>query len=181
MRRILLLVVSALALTLAVPAAASAHHGRGRHRHHHHHHHAKAHHARTEHFGAGANTSPSAPPDAGTVDSFTNGVLTIRLADGSTVSGKVTADTNINCVPAVQSPAPTAATAHDGGWGDRGDQGDDGQGDDHQDGGRCHGQSACTVADLVPGAVVHEAILKLGGNGAEFKLVLLVKQQQATS
>jgi len=175
MRRILLLVVSALALALTVPAVASAHHGRGHHRRHHHH--VKAHHTRTEHFGASANTSPGAPPDAGRVASFTNGVLTITLADGSTVSGKVTNDTEINCVQAGQAPAPSAAAAHDGGWGD--DQGD--QGDDQGGHARCHGQSACTTADLVPGAVVHEAILKIGGNGAEFKLVLLVKQQQAAS
>ncbi len=181
MRRILLLVAGLLALALAVPGAASAHG-----HHHRHHHKVKAHHTRLKHFGAAANTSPStpsAPGDAGRVASFTGGVLTITLADGSTVSGKVTNDTEINCVPAVQTPTPTAGTARDGGGsGDQGDQGDD-QGDqsggDHH--GRCHGQSACTVADLVPGAVVHEAILKIGANGAEFKLVLLVKQQPAAS
>jgi hypothetical protein len=159
-------------------------HGRGHHRHHHH---AKAHHARLEHFGAPANTSPSgdqsAPGDAGRVASFTNGVLTITLADGSTVSGNVTSDTEINCM------AQGATASRDGG-GDQGgqsgdqqgsdqpgnDQGDDnGQGDD--DGGQQSQQPSCGTADLVAGALVHEAILKLGGNGAEFKLVLLDQQQ----
>lgn len=167
MRRILLLVAGALALALAVPGIASAHRGHAarshHHRHHRHDHGAKAHHTST----------PSAPADAGRVASFTGGVLTITLADGSTVGGKVTNDTVIGCVPAVQTPAPTAAAAHDGGWNGQGGQGD------QRGHGRCHGPSACTTADLVPGAVVHEAILKLGANGAEFKLVLLVKQPAA--
>lgn len=174
MRRILLLVIGVLALAIAVPSAASAH---GRHHHHHH----KAKHARVKHFGGKANVDPAgpaAPGDAGTVASFdqTTGLLTITLADGSTVSGKVTSDTNINCIPAQTTPAPTATASHDGGSGDQGgDQGDDDQGDHHS--GHCGGQTACDASDLVPGAVVHEAILKLGPTGAEFKLVLLVKQQ----
>jgi hypothetical protein len=172
-RRILLLVIGALALAIAVPSVASAH---GRHHHHHH----KAKHARVKHFGGKANVDPAgpaAPGDAGTVASFdqTTGLLTIALADGSTVSGKVTSDTNINCIPA----QPTATASHDGGSDNQGDddQGDQGdQSGDHHEG-HCSGQSACTAADLVPGAVVHEAILKIGSTGAEFKLVLLVKQQ----
>jgi hypothetical protein len=174
MRRILLLVVSAVALALAVPAAASAHGGHHRHRHHH----VKAHHARTEHFGASANTDPSGGPgqgpgDAGRVASFTNGVLTITLADGSTVSGQVTSDTNINCLGA-------GAQAHDSGdHGDQGDRGDDDQGDQGDDNGQGDDQQpqpSCGTAQLVQGAAVHEAILKLGPGGAEFKLVLLDEQ-----
>jgi len=168
MRRILLLAIGALALAIAAPSVASAH---GRHHGHHHHKH-KAKHARVEHFG-GNNASadpagPAGPGDAGTVASYdqTTGLLTLTLADGSTVSGKVTADTTIGCVA---SGAPTATASHHGDWGD------DDQGDDH-DGGRCGGTSACDASDLVTGAVVHEAVLKLGSNGAEFKLVLLVKQ-----
>lgn len=175
MRRILLLVIGVLALAIAVPGVASAH---GRHHHHHHH---KAKHARVKHFGGKANVDPAgpaAPGDAGTVASFdqATGLLTLTLADGSTVSGKVTGDTNINCIPAGDTSGPTAAASHDGGWGD--DEGDDDHGDggDRHDG-HCGGQAACDASDLVPGAVVHEAILKLGSTGAEFKLVLLVKQQ----
>ena len=185
MRRILLLVIGVLALAIAVPSVASAH---GRHHHHHH----KAKHARVKHFGGKANVDPAgpaAPGDAGTVASFdqTTGLLTLTLADGSTVSGKVTSDTNINCIPAQTTPAPTATASHDGGPDNQGDdQGDDDQGGDDQGdqgdqgdhhSGHCGGQTACGVSDLVPGAVVHEAILKLGSNGAEFQLVLLVKQQ----
>ncbi len=167
MRRILLLLTGALALALAVPGIASAHRGHAARSHHHrrHHHAVKAQHTST----------PSASADAGRVASFTGGVLTITLADGSTVSGKVTSDTVVDCVAGGTTSAPTAGTARDG----NGDQGD--RGDDQGDGGhsRCSGRSACTTADLVPGAVVHEAIVKLGADGAEFKLVLLVKPQAA--
>jgi hypothetical protein len=175
MRRILPLVAGALALALAVPTVASAH---GRHHRHHHHHH-KTKHARVKHFGGKATQSDPGMPEAGTVASFTGGVLTLTLADGSTVSGKVTDETVVNCVPAVQAPAPTASAAHHGGWGDPGD--DEGD-DDHGDRGH-HGDCGghCDATDLVPGTVVHEAILKLGGGGAEFKLVLLVKSEPQAS
>jgi len=175
MRRIMLLLVGALALALAVPGVASAHG-----RHHRRHHHVKAHHARTEHFGTAPNTSPSTPSgpaDAGRVASFTNGVLTITLADGSTVTGDVTADTEINCMGA----GATASRDGQGDHGDQGDQGDDQGGGDDQGDQQGQGQApSCGTADLVPGALVHEAILKIGSGGARFKLVLL-DQQQASS
>lgn len=172
MRRIILLVAGVLALAIAVPGAASAH---GRHHGHHHHH--KAKHARVKHFGGAANADPSSP-DAGTVDAFDGTTLTIRLADGSTVSGAVDEDTVINCIPA----QPTATTAHHDEGDDQGDQGDDDQGDQGDDDGdrhdgHCGGQSACDASDLVAGAIVHVAILKLGSDGSEFKLVLLRKQE----
>jgi hypothetical protein len=165
MRRILLLVVGMLALAIAAPSVASAH---GRHHHRHHHHH-KAKHARVKHFGAKANVLDPSSPDAGTVASFADGTLTIALNNGSTVSGAVTDDTVINCIPS----EPTATTAHHGGWGD--DEGDDRGDDGDRHDGHCGGQAACDASDLVPGAVVHVAILKLGSEGAEFKLVLLRK------
>jgi hypothetical protein len=173
------LIAGVLALALAVPGMASAH---GRHHRHHH----KAHHARVKHIGAKSANDPVTPAtgDAGTVASFTGGVLTIALADGSTASGKVTDQTEIECETAAPTtPGPTAAAAHDGGWGDG--QGADDQGDDQGDRGdgghhRCHGQSACTVADLVPGAVVHEADLRIGAGGSVFEKVTLVKQAPQT-
>jgi hypothetical protein len=165
MRRIPLLVVGALALALTVPSAASAHHHRHHHRHHHHH---KGHQA------------DLVSRDAGTVASFDGTTLTLTLADGSSVAGKVTDETRIGCVPAVQTPPPTATAAHHGGW-DDGDDGDwsdhGGWGDDHH--GHCGDKPACDASDLVPGAIVHEALLKLGADGAEFKLVVLVKQADA--
>jgi len=162
MRRILLLAIGALTLALAVPSLASAH---GRHHGHHRH---KAKHANVRHFGAKANATDPSTPDAGTVDSFADGTLTIRLSDGNTVSGAVDHDTVINCIPS----QPTAATASH-------DEGDDNQGDDNQgdqpgdDDQGDRGQAACDQSDLVAGTTVHVAILKLGGAGPAFKLVLL--------
>ena len=58
--------------------------------------------------------------NTGTVDSFENGVLTIKLASGKTLSGNVDENTEIECDP----------TAGD----DRGhDEGDDEQGDDNHE------------------------------------------------
>ena len=178
MRRILLLAIGVLTLALAVPSLASAH---GRHHGHHHRHKAKQ--ANIRHFGAKANASDPSTPDAGTVDSFADGTLTIRLGNGNTVSGAVDQDTVINCIPS----QPTAATAsHDEGDDNQGDQsgddnqGDDNQGDDNQgdddqgdDDHGDRGQAACDQSDLVAGATVHVAILKLGGDGSTFTLVVL--------
>jgi len=176
MRRILLLAIGALALALAVPSLASAH---GRHHGRHHRHNAK--HANVRHFGAKANATDPSTPDAGTVESFADGTLTIRLNNGDTVSGAVDQDTVVNCIPS----QPTAATAsHDEGGDDQGDQsggddqgdqsGGDDQGDDPGDDDQGdRGQAACDQSDLVAGATVHVAILKLGGDGPAFKLVLL--------
>jgi hypothetical protein len=184
MRRILLLAIGVLALTIAVPGAASAHG-----RHHRHHHHAKAHHARVKHFGAKANVNDPSTPDAGTVDSFADGTLTIRLGNGNTVSGAVDDNTVINCIPS--QPAATTSSHDEGdddqgddpgddqqgdqpGDDDQGDQpGDDDQNDQGDDNGEDNGQAACDTTDLVAGATVHVAILKLGGDGPEFTLVLL--------
>lgn len=174
MRRILLLVIGVLALAIAAPSAASAH---GRHHGHHHKH--KARHANIRHFGAKANATDPSTPDAGTVESFADGTLTIRLNNGTTVSGAVDQDTVINCIPS----QPTATTAHhDEGDDDQGDDpGDDDQADDGDHHGGCSGQAACDQSDLVQGAIVHVAILKLGGDGPTFTLVLLRKQEDTTT
>ncbi|MBS1868954.1 MAG: hypothetical protein JSS99_04770 [Actinobacteria bacterium] len=174
MRRIFLLVVGVLALAIAAPSVASAH---GHHGHRHHHKH-KAKHARVKHFAGKANVDPAGPAgpgDAGTVASFDQGtgMLTITLADGSSVSGKVTADTNVNCMAAGQTASHDDNAGDDQGGDDQGDNQGGGDQGDNQGGGDQGGQAACDTSDLVAGAVVHEAILKLGSNGAEFKLVLL--------
>src|ERR1700704_4572200 len=146
MRRIL---IAAFTTALALPGVALAHageHQRGEDRHgarhgerHHarHHHHARllAFHAQAPagmvpSTGEGPPTSPMpvAAPRAGTVASFTGGTLTITLNDGSTVSGKVTPRTEIECGAAMAS----AADHGDGGRsnGDNGDgDGDHGSGD----------------------------------------------------
>jgi hypothetical protein len=195
MKRTLLSLVSVIALALAVPGIASAHHGshHAKASHHHKRHH-RAHHARVrmEHFRpTTANTTdptqtPTGPQDAGTVASFTGGVLTLTLADGSTVSGKVTDRTEIECKPAPPIAPPTAQTSdHHGdnqGSDDNGDQGNTQSGDDHQSGSDDENdddnpapQPVCDATALVAGAVVHEATLRIDSSGATFKQVQLVK------
>src|SRR5436853_534631 len=140
MRRLLLCTVAASLLALAGSATAlAAHHGKRHHRTHHaarhRHHHATG--ARLLRFGVAAfNTSGAATksPDAssdenaGTVKSFTGGVLTIKLADETEVSGKVTEATRLEC---------ERATAQEGGQDDD-EKGDEKQGDEQ-------GMSGCVV------------------------------------
>jgi hypothetical protein len=206
MRRSLLTATGVTVLALAVPGAALAHHGHGRH-HNHHKARAHAHHAkfRLIHIGstaadtpppAPANTpTPATPENAGTVASYVNGVLTLTLKDGSTVSGKVTNETRIRCIQATPSTTmtPTPGTS------DRGPSDDNGQGDDqnrgdiseHGDHGRGEWQQGddgdddgspttepeppCDSSSLLPGAVVRAAELRIGPGGTEFESVLLVR------
>jgi hypothetical protein len=126
MKRITL-ITSTAATLLAVallPAVASAE------SHHHRHHHRRAR-TRLQSFGTSSPTAP-ASDNAGTVTSFTGGVLTIKLTDGSSVAGKVTTATELKC-----ETAPTSSMArmadHGGGEdngpsGERGASGDDGHG-----------------------------------------------------
>ena len=79
MRRLLFAVLASSALIVALPAAAMARHGDGR-RHEHHHR------VRHERRGREHDFLPAKAGDAGTVQSFNNGVLVIMLGDGMTVS-----------------------------------------------------------------------------------------------
>jgi hypothetical protein len=194
MRRILLMAVASSALALAAPGVASAHHSKhhsSRHKRHTH-----AHLVKFGTFGTAfgpaspSGSTPTSPSGetAGTVASFTGGVLTITLKDGSTVSGKVTEQTGLEC----QSATPSTSTeADDEGGGDdssggaSGEHGgpveghptahessDSGGGDAGGDEG---GSSSCTTAALVPGAVVGEAELSVSGAGAVWDKVQLIQ------
>jgi hypothetical protein len=202
MKRTLLMAVASSVLALAAPSVASAHHAK----HHHssrHKHHASARLFRFGTFGTAfgptsrsgstqtsAPTSPSGEP-AGTVASFTGGLLTITLKDGSTVSGKVTEQTELECSSAT---APTSTQTDDQGGGDdeggrdSGENGgpaggqpvahessDDQQSGDDDQGEDEGGSSSCTTAALVPGAVVGEAELSVSGAGAVWKKVELIQ------
>ena len=134
-------------------------------------------------------TAPASPSGetAGTVTSFTGGVLTITLTDGSTVSGKVTEGTEINCQSATPassgddeagsddsgsddsgtSSTTARVSSHDSGSGDGEDGQDDSQGTE--------GQQSCTTAALVPGAVVREAELSVSASGAVWHQVDLIQ------
>lgn len=201
MRRVLLSTAALTALTLIGPAAALAGHG-----HHHHHHKAKrhAHHTRV-HFvrfdagvpGAIGHGTPSpgdvplttpAREDVGKVASYTGGVLTLTLNDGSSVSGAVTNRTLIKCV----SP-PAAVTGPRGmghGRSDDQDEGDHSQGASQSRWGGEHGRHGghdwdhdgrrrteppCDSSALVADAIVHRAVLSISPRGAEWVFIKLVR------
>jgi hypothetical protein len=185
MKRSLLTVTGmAAALALAMPGAALAHHGRHHHKARAHAHHAKF---RMVHIGSMTTTPPTTPTtttptpptpeNAGTVTSYTGGVLTLTLGDGSTVSGKVTSETRIECVKATPTTPPITEPGDDGPGDDNG-QGDGQQG---EDGGDDDGVPAgapeppCDSSALVAGAVVRAAELRIGPGGTEFESVLLVR------
>src|SRR5579859_5945266 len=107
MRKILFAAVASSIVLALAPAAAFArsHHHRGQHRAHRTH--ARV---RDEHFGRwnGATPAPNgSAQNAGTVASFSNGVLTLALDDGSMVSGQVTDATELKC-EAVRSEEHTS-------------------------------------------------------------------------
>ncbi|MBV9605099.1 MAG: hypothetical protein JO027_08330 [Solirubrobacterales bacterium] len=180
MRKIVLSVVASCALIAVVPASALAHGGHGRHHH--------AHHARVHHrsFGGGdqgqGGTGQTQSQDAGTVQSFTGGVLTIALNNGQTVSGQVTGDTEIACESTDTSNS--SLRSHDSG-GDNNSGGDDGggnQGDDDQgQGDDDNANSACSSSDLTAGTVVHRAELGVSGAGAVWDRVVLVTQSSQST
>lgn len=189
MKRTSLLAAGAFALALAAPGAAAAHHARGHHasRARGHHHHAAA--ARVVTFTSASSrrsadaTAPSsepAPDTAGTISSFSGGVLAITLSDGTVVSGKLTERTEIEC------SAAATETSGDGERGESGD-GDHGSGGDEvataasektsssagessdgggDEGSESAGEETCTTAALVAGALVREAELRISSEGA---------------
>jgi hypothetical protein len=159
MRRLLFTVLASAALLAIGPADAFA-------KHHSRHHRSHARHARIRHkrFGTdpGAVTNPAAASTAGTVDSFIGGVLTIKLNDGSTHSGKVTDATEIECEVADQDEAVMQGDMRrDGGSGGN-DGGDGGDGRGDQEG---QNQQRCDTSSLVAGAVVREAELRISAAG----------------
>lgn len=199
MRRAMLAALSVIALTLASPGAALAHHG---HRRHHHKGKAKAHHAQVhfEHFGAsaptgsetstgssGEETKTASPTEVvGTVASFENELLTITLNDGSTVKGKVTSATEIECMTTSPSPSEIEESAGDdkGSGDDESHEGDqrssDEEGQSKEDDGDngaepSAAEPACGTAALTAGTGVREAELKIGPGGAEFESIELVR------
>ncbi|MGH2849601.1 MAG: hypothetical protein ACRDLP_03195, partial [Solirubrobacteraceae bacterium] len=158
-----------------------------------HRHHSRTHHfrARTEHFGGVTKadsstttqpTTPTAPTTTNvTVASLTNGVLTLTLADGSTVSGKVTDDTEVVCSAAARTKTDdgedngggSAGDRSGDGGGDQGGPGDDNGGGDDQASGDDQGGPSCGLADLLPNAVVLAAELRFTSAGAEWERIEL--------
>ena len=171
MRKMLTVLIASGALLAVVPATALAKHNDRRH---HHHHHARIH-----------NTP------AGTVVSFTNGVLTIRANDGNTSSGEVTNTTELSC----EAQEPAEMQNHERGRGDNGgggdgrgegdnDRGDNDRGDDNGNNDNDNDNDAnqmCTTGDLTPGAIVQHAKLRISSAGAVWDEVELVTQSAGSS
>jgi hypothetical protein len=160
-------------LALSGVAAAKDHgdnHGHGRHHHHHH---------------------PFPLQEAGKISSFdaTTGKMTIALLDGEAVTGMVTEETRIRCEG--NNDRRFDRRDHGGNGNEPGDDngGDNEPGGDHggdnsgsggpgpgnssgpgpsEEGEPAPGEASCTVASLVPGAVVGEAELRLEGGVASF-------------
>jgi hypothetical protein len=182
MRRYLFAVLSTMALAATIPAVAVAHdHGRDRHdrgrdrgevvhRHH-------RGHRRLEHFRNHA-APGMADADAGTVQSFKAGVLTIALTDGTSVSGIVNRGTEVQCEGMDNrfssddgGPGPSGqgggdrGDRHDQGE-DRGDRGDDNDANDdngHDANDNDNPGLACTMALRTPGTNVRYATVWLTG------------------
>ena len=186
----ILATISACAFALAAPATAIARHHAHRHGAHARHHKRHAHQTRVLRFGATAqaagqaggypNPSPTASSPAataGTVASFAGGALTIKLSDGSMVSGKVTAQTRLRCEPgAEQDEAGEDQSGDDRAQAsnsdrseaqDEDERGDDGGGDEDT------AEEGCAPADLMAPAVVREAELEIGPAGAVWEEVVL--------
>ncbi|HEX3608571.1 MAG TPA: hypothetical protein VHU14_02690 [Solirubrobacterales bacterium] len=131
---------------------------------------------------------PDGAENAGTIQSFdaATGRLTIAVFGGEPISGMVTEETEIECSHEGATASDSheggeeGGNEHEGGPGEHhGEEPGDDDGEEPGDGGGEHSgpgdeeDPACTVADLVPGATVHEAELKLGGSGAVFEKVEL--------
>ncbi len=186
MRRTLIMTIASTFVLAVAPGAALAHHHGGKHKGHHH--------VRVKKFGSdtpnpNGGTSSSSSDTAGTVSSFSGGVLTIKLNDGSMVSGKVTNDTEIECRAPESQPTTTGGDDSGSGDDNSGDgdhQGGDSQGQpagshDASDTGETEnedaneGQAACDSSALTPGAVVREAEVRISSGGATWKKVELQK------
>lgn len=179
MRRLTITLSAALMLVALAPASALA-------RHHQRRHHTRVRHSRIEHFGnrGAVHRSSDAAGQAGTVQSFSNGTLAIRLNDGTTVTGAVTRGTELECMAGERSQ--TVGEDRDAGRGDQNmgeDRGDQGARNDDQAEEQNENEAAeenqneaaeetanepersCSSAALTPGAAVHEADLRLASAG----------------
>jgi hypothetical protein len=204
-RRLPLLATGATLLALLAPSTALAH----GHRHGHHH---NSRHARVsfKHLGplsavapASAPSTAAASPPAGApatetvgkIASYTGGVLTLTLNDNSTVSGKVTESTHIECTsatPGAGAQGDDSQSGDDNGAGDshgsgsqdgqaraasndeQGGEGNDAN-DEHDDEGASGGEPPCDASALVTGVLVRSAELRISASGTEFEMIELVR------
>jgi hypothetical protein len=200
MRKLLLAAIAGSLAALALPAGALAHHHGARHalRHHRHHRHALVHILDFRAAAAPMTTTspttpattpqPPTPETAGTVATFSNGVLTLKLNDGTLVSGKVTENTEIQCTSASQqgnndghgdemSTRAHESWAHSGQQGSQADDGQQGaQGQEGNDqGDQDDNEGGCPANPLTEGAKVLDAELEIGPAGAVWERVDLLQ------
>ena len=186
MRRILTAALASSLLALALPAAASAHHHARAHKRHHKHAHMVVFAPSAKRSGTTTTTTTTEPPTTPsepvvTVASFEGGVLKLTLADGSTVSGKVTEATEIECGCDHAFSGGSPEWQHDGasqegqqdGW-QNGGPGSFHQDDEQGPPQETHGEEGCGTSALVPGAKVKEAELNVTGAGAVWEKVELL-------
>jgi hypothetical protein len=120
---------------------------------------------------------------AGTVVSFTGGVLVVHLFNGDDVKGTVDDNTELKCEDAGAMAARAAARAADHGGGGGDDHGDDEHGDrsgpghgenENEDEDDNDEQANCDANLLTPGAIVGEAELRATAGGLVFREIELV-------
>jgi hypothetical protein len=189
MRRIMFAVLAGTMLLAVAPSTALARH------HHRGHHHARLHRAVSREYWGSDGTQQTASGNgqgAGSVASFTGGVLTITLNDGSTVSGVVTDATELECQAPEQQTVQTDVRMDGGGdtgddnggngnrGGDNGNRagGDGNQGGDTGDQGCDQGdnEQTCSSSTLASGVVVQTAELDVSSSGAVWKTVEMITQ-----
>jgi hypothetical protein len=201
MRRIIQTAIASSLLALALPAAALSQNPSEHARGHHHRHHRRAHTVVFTHGSAKTipgTTTPVTPmpapvegEPAGTIASFEGGVLKITLTDGSTVAGKVTERTEIQCGTAGREDVGDD-NGNDGEDNNSGDSGGDnhggpgpssGNGDfsshgDDERGGEVSGEmgeGTCGVSALKAGTKVAEAELAVSSAGSVWEKVDLIQ------
>jgi hypothetical protein len=122
---------------------------------------------------------------AGRVTAFENGLLTIDVFGTGPITGRVTAETEIECDGSDDTLGPIRAFRHDEGD----DEGDDEDGDNNEgehgkkddgdsesdDDGEVDDQD-CPADALKVGAIVQEADLKIAAGGAVFEEIELLVQ-----
>lgn len=177
---------------LALPGFATARaraHGGTHHRARHHHAMKRAHSSLMVIRGSASAAAGSEEENAGKVASFDGTTLTIELSSGGTISGKVTESTEIECEHHEAEPQ-ASEDSQDQQSGPEDNQGEDQQSGDEGQSGEDSGEarasdvqasgessdtedqaSSCGTANLVPGAVVHEAELALTHEGAVFRSI----------
>jgi hypothetical protein len=119
---------------------------------------------------------------AATVASFENGVLTLNLADGSTLSGRVTRHTKIRCKFDRPATPPAQSSRRRGGdrRGRRGLDDERGRGNRGRHRG-FHRHAPCGPNPLVTGARVKEAELDVRASGKHFDAIKLRVAAPTTS